>query len=151
MGSDREVPGAREMCSGVRSILGSLCRSADVQLWIDEEHAPRQRKVVKAFEQKLGGLDSNGEVAVVDRGQRKVTDPGKVGVVDLARWISGLDPVEVYATGTAIAEPRLADHGDVDTSVATLRLQAERSCRSTARGASATAMTNALRCWAPVA
>jgi hypothetical protein len=69
------------MCSGVRSILGSLCRSADVQLWIDEEHAPRQRKVVKAFEQKLGGLDSNGEVAVVDRGQRKVTDPGKVGVV----------------------------------------------------------------------
>jgi Oxidoreductase family, C-terminal alpha/beta domain len=110
------------MCSGVRSILGSLCRSADVQLWIDEEHAPRQRKVVKAFEQKLGGLDSNGEVAVVDRGQRKVTDPGKVGVVDLARWISGLDPVEVYATGTAIAEPRLADHGDVDTSVATLRL-----------------------------
>jgi myo-inositol 2-dehydrogenase/D-chiro-inositol 1-dehydrogenase len=41
---------------------------------------------------------------------------------DLARWISSLDPVEVYATGTAIAEPRLADHGDVDTSVATLRL-----------------------------
>ena len=53
MGSDREVPRAREMCSGVRSILGSLCRSADVQLWIDEEHAPRQRKVVKAFEQNL--------------------------------------------------------------------------------------------------
>ena len=41
---------------------------------------------------------------------------------DLARWISGLDPVEVYATGTALAEPRLADLGDVDTSVVTLRL-----------------------------
>ena len=41
---------------------------------------------------------------------------------DLVRWISGLDPVEVYATGTALAEPRLADYGDVDTSVATLRL-----------------------------
>jgi myo-inositol 2-dehydrogenase/D-chiro-inositol 1-dehydrogenase len=41
---------------------------------------------------------------------------------DLARWISGQDPVEVYATGTALAEPRLAEYGDVDTSVATLRL-----------------------------
>jgi myo-inositol 2-dehydrogenase/D-chiro-inositol 1-dehydrogenase len=41
---------------------------------------------------------------------------------DLVRWISGLDPVEVYATGTALAEPCLADYGDVDTSVATLRL-----------------------------
>ena len=41
---------------------------------------------------------------------------------DLVRWISGLDPVEVYATGTALAEPRLADYGDVDTSVASLRL-----------------------------
>jgi myo-inositol 2-dehydrogenase / D-chiro-inositol 1-dehydrogenase len=37
---------------------------------------------------------------------------------DLARWISGLDPVEVYATGSALAEPRLAEYGDVDTSVA---------------------------------
>jgi myo-inositol 2-dehydrogenase / D-chiro-inositol 1-dehydrogenase len=41
---------------------------------------------------------------------------------DLARWISAQDPVEVYATGTALAEPRLAEYGDVDTSVATLRL-----------------------------
>jgi myo-inositol 2-dehydrogenase / D-chiro-inositol 1-dehydrogenase len=41
---------------------------------------------------------------------------------DLVRWISGLDPVEVHATGTALAEPRLADYGDVDTSVASLRL-----------------------------
>jgi myo-inositol 2-dehydrogenase/D-chiro-inositol 1-dehydrogenase len=41
---------------------------------------------------------------------------------DLARWLSGLDPVEVYAAGTALAEPRLADYGDVDTSVATLSL-----------------------------
>ena len=28
---------------------------------------------------------------------------------DFARWISGLDPVEVYAAGSALAEPRLAD------------------------------------------
>jgi len=41
---------------------------------------------------------------------------------DLARWISGLDPVEVFAAGATLAEPRLADYGDVDTSVVTLRL-----------------------------
>ena len=41
---------------------------------------------------------------------------------DLARWISGLEPVEVFATGSILAEPRLAEIGDVDTSAATLRL-----------------------------
>lgn len=41
---------------------------------------------------------------------------------DLARWISGVDPVEAHAAGTALAEPRLVDYEDVDTSVVTLRL-----------------------------
>lgn len=41
---------------------------------------------------------------------------------DLARWISGLNPVEVFATGSTVAEPRLADYDDVDLSVVTLRL-----------------------------
>ena len=41
---------------------------------------------------------------------------------DLARWISGMDPVEVYATGSTLAEPRLVDYSDVDTSAVTLRL-----------------------------
>ena len=35
---------------------------------------------------------------------------------DLARWIAEADPVEVYATGSPLAEPRLAEYGDVDTS-----------------------------------
>ncbi len=41
---------------------------------------------------------------------------------DLARWLTGLDPVEVYAAGSALADPRLADLPDVDTSVVVLRL-----------------------------
>lgn len=41
---------------------------------------------------------------------------------DLARWITGLDPTEVFVTGSALADPRIAEYGDVDTSVATLRL-----------------------------
>ena len=41
---------------------------------------------------------------------------------DLARWISGLDPVSVFATGSTMSDPRLADYGDVDLSAVTLRL-----------------------------
>ena len=41
---------------------------------------------------------------------------------DLARWISGLDPEAVFAAGSTLVEPRLADFGDVDMSVVTLRL-----------------------------
>ncbi len=41
---------------------------------------------------------------------------------DLARWIAGADPVEVFATGSVLAEPGLAEYGDVDTSVCVLKL-----------------------------
>lgn len=41
---------------------------------------------------------------------------------DLARWFSGLDPVTVFAAGSALAEPRLTDLGDVDTSAVVLEL-----------------------------
>ena len=43
---------------------------------------------------------------------------------DLARWIAGADPVEVFATGSALADPRLADpeYDDVDTSVCVLKM-----------------------------
>ena len=41
---------------------------------------------------------------------------------DLVRWFANADPVSVYVSGAAIAEPRLRDYDDVDTSVATLRL-----------------------------
>lgn len=41
---------------------------------------------------------------------------------DLARWLTGLEPVEVFAAGSALAEPRLLEYHDVDTSAVTLRL-----------------------------
>lgn len=41
---------------------------------------------------------------------------------DLARWITGEDPKAVTAIGSALAEPRVADYGDVDTSVSVLQL-----------------------------
>lgn len=41
---------------------------------------------------------------------------------DLARWFTGLDPISVFASGSALAEPRLVDYDDVDTSIAVLEL-----------------------------
>lgn len=41
---------------------------------------------------------------------------------DLARWITGLEPVEVHVAGSALADRRVAEIGDVDTSAATLKL-----------------------------
>lgn len=41
---------------------------------------------------------------------------------DLARWIVGADPVEVFAAGSALADPRLKDYDDVDTSVCVLKM-----------------------------
>jgi len=41
---------------------------------------------------------------------------------DLTRWLSDEDPIDVYVRGSALAEPKLTEYGDVDTSVATLRL-----------------------------
>ena len=41
---------------------------------------------------------------------------------DLTRWITGMDPVEVYATGSRLVDPRIEQYGDVDTAVVTLKL-----------------------------
>ncbi|MBT2503760.1 Gfo/Idh/MocA family oxidoreductase [Curtobacterium sp. ISL-83] len=41
---------------------------------------------------------------------------------DLARWITGQDPVSVSVTGAALVDPAIAAFGDVDTSVAVLTM-----------------------------
>ena len=41
---------------------------------------------------------------------------------DLATWITGLDPVDVFVKGSALVDSRIREFGDVDTSIATLSL-----------------------------
>ena len=48
---------------------------------------------------------------------------------DLACWISGRRPTEVYATGDCLFEPGYARHGDVDTAVLTLRMEGGAFCQ----------------------
>jgi myo-inositol 2-dehydrogenase/D-chiro-inositol 1-dehydrogenase len=47
---------------------------------------------------------------------------------DLARWIAGEDPVEVYATGAALIDPAIGEAGDVDTSMLILKLPGGALC-----------------------
>ena len=86
------------------------------------------RRVVEAGEVgavELVQLTSRGpavpplEYIAVSGGQMR---DQAVHFIDLARWLAGADPVEVYAAGSALAEPRLTEYDDVDTSVLTLRL-----------------------------
>jgi myo-inositol 2-dehydrogenase/D-chiro-inositol 1-dehydrogenase len=41
---------------------------------------------------------------------------------DLTRWITAMDPVEVFATGSTMVDSQLKEFGDVDTAVVTLKL-----------------------------
>lgn len=47
---------------------------------------------------------------------------------DLACWIAGEDPVEVYATGAALIDPAIGAAGDVDTSMLILKLPSGAFC-----------------------
>ena len=47
---------------------------------------------------------------------------------DLACWIAGERPVEVYAIGDCLIEPRFAKHGDVDTAMVILRMESGALC-----------------------
>ncbi len=48
---------------------------------------------------------------------------------DLMCWITGLEPVQVSVTGAALVDPRVAEVGDVDTSVAVLTLSNGAICQ----------------------
>ena len=42
---------------------------------------------------------------------------------DLACWFADCEPVEVYATGGCLIDPRLGDYGDVDTAALVVRFE----------------------------
>jgi len=48
---------------------------------------------------------------------------------DLLRWITGDEPVEVQAMGAALADRRVGEAGDVDTSIVLLRLSGGALCQ----------------------
>jgi len=47
---------------------------------------------------------------------------------DMLRWLAGEDPVEVYATGSALVDPAIGEAGDVDTSMLILKFASGALC-----------------------
>src|SRR6185503_15073480 len=47
---------------------------------------------------------------------------------DMLRWLAGEDPVEVYATGSALVDPAIGEAGDVDTSMVILKFASGALC-----------------------
>jgi myo-inositol 2-dehydrogenase/D-chiro-inositol 1-dehydrogenase len=59
------------------------------------------------------------EYLAVSGGQQRDQN---VHYFDLLRWLTGVEPIEVFSYGSALADPRVAEIGDVDTSVTVLKL-----------------------------
>jgi myo-inositol 2-dehydrogenase/D-chiro-inositol 1-dehydrogenase len=48
---------------------------------------------------------------------------------DMARWLLGEDPVEIYATASCLVDPAIGDAGDVDTALVTLKTGSGALCQ----------------------
>ncbi|WP_345801274.1 Gfo/Idh/MocA family oxidoreductase [Microbacterium sp. AZCO] len=122
---DLDLAAARETVAYVEA--SGIPAMVDFNRRFDRDHGELQRLVrqgaVGAVE--LVQLTSRGPASPpldyvrVSGGQMR---DQTVHFFDLARWITGEDPVEVFVAGSALADPRIEQFGDVDTSVATLRL-----------------------------
>jgi myo-inositol 2-dehydrogenase/D-chiro-inositol 1-dehydrogenase len=52
-----------------------------------------------------------------------------IHLFDLASWIAGQEPVEVYAAGAVLTDPAIADAGDIDTSIVVLTMPTGALCQ----------------------
>lgn len=50
---------------------------------------------------------------------------------DMGRWLLGEEPVQVFASGSVLADSRIGDAGDVDTAIAVLKTASGRLCQIT--------------------
>jgi myo-inositol 2-dehydrogenase/D-chiro-inositol 1-dehydrogenase len=48
---------------------------------------------------------------------------------DMARWLLGEEPVEIFAAASVLIDPAIGEAGDVDTAVVTLRTQSGALCQ----------------------
>jgi len=49
--------------------------------------------------------------------------------LDMACWLLGEEPVEIFATASVMTDPRIGEAGDVDTAVATLHMPSGALCQ----------------------
>lgn len=122
---DLDLARAREIVAHVDA--SGITAMVDFNRRFDRDHAELKRVV------DVGGVGDVALVQLTSRGpelpplEYLAVSGGQmrdqtVHFFDLVRWITGLEPVEVHAMGSALTDPRVGEIGDVDTSAATLRL-----------------------------
>jgi predicted dehydrogenase len=65
--------------------------------------------------------------------------------LDMACWLLGEEPIELFATASVMVDPAIGEAGDVDTAVVTLRMKSGALCQIANTGALFTDMTSASR------
>lgn len=125
-----------------KPIAATLAEAVDVVAHVEASGVPAMVDFNRRFDRDHAALKQIvdrggiGEVELVQMSSRGPSIPPidylrvsggqlrdqTVHFFDLARWITGQEPVSVSVSGTALADPRIADFGDVDTSVAVLTL-----------------------------
>src|SRR3546814_21130707 len=53
--------------------------------------------------------------------------------LDMARWLLGAEPIEVFARGSALADPAIGEAGDVDTAMRSEERRVGKECVRTCR------------------
>lgn len=122
---DLDLAQAKDVVASVEA--AGIPAMVDFNRRFDRDHAALKRVVDSGElgEVALIQLTSRGpslppfEYLRVSGGQMR---DQTVHFFDLARWITGSDPLEVHMMGSALSDPRVAEIGDVDTSIASLRL-----------------------------
>jgi myo-inositol 2-dehydrogenase/D-chiro-inositol 1-dehydrogenase len=49
--------------------------------------------------------------------------------LDLARWLLGEEPVELYASASCLVDPAIGEAGDVDTAIVTMKTESGKLCQ----------------------
>lgn len=127
-----EKPVAFEPAPLARSVATVRRAGVKLQVGFNRRFDPSFRQLVEGV--RAGSIGEPHLVRIVDRDPQPpalefLAHSGGIFLdlaihdFDMARCLTGDEVEEVYATGAALIEPRLAELGDVDTAVTTLKLR----------------------------
>ncbi len=127
-----EKPVAHNVASAIRvrdaAQAAGVPATAGFNRRFDTRYAAMRRAVAEGAIGKLESLRFTVKTATAPSAEFLKTSGGLFGefgihFFDLARWISGDEPVEVFATGSTLIDPAYVEIGQIDTAAAIVRMR----------------------------
>lgn len=127
-----EKPVAHDVASAIRvrdaAQTAGVPATAGFNRRFDARYAAIRRAVAEGAVGKLESLRFTVKTAAAPSAEFLKTSGGLFGefgihFFDLARWISGDEPVEVFATGSTLIDAVYAEIGQIDTAAAIVRMR----------------------------